>query len=418
MKKILLNTAVVIMASAVILPTAKAEGQKLPSLTISGEANGTYYAFKGSQREANGGRGNGHLVRAENTRLNFDVFGKAEGWGGLEYSYLLGLAGNTADGNNPVEENRIKLKGHWGTFMIGTHRGVDHVMPVGAYATTGATGGVLGGNYKEVINPTSFVNYSVDMVGTAKDVNRVTYVTPRINGFQFGASLAPQSNMKGESTPNSYGTNSSSKNLKPMGRNIVSLGLNFKKQIDKDWTAKLSAVSVFSRADPGTRNIKTLDYGTYTINPTKMKRAASYAVGGQLSYKDLDFGVEFIDNGKSFTYSDIRGADAGQVMSAGIGYKMDMDRISVGYLYGSKKIGQIARNGLNPTARASAAHITWDRTLAPGLNVYSEVNYFDFKTDQSAIDFQKKLQGQYSDVTDPVGNNHGHVIMGGVKVKF
>ena len=121
-----------------------------PALTISGQAISAYYGFKSSQREANGGRGNGQAIRAEDTRINFDVFGQTSSWGGLEYGYLVGLSGNTQPGQNPVSENRIKLKGSWGTLFFGTHRGVDQIMPVGAFSTAGANGGVLGGSYKDV----------------------------------------------------------------------------------------------------------------------------------------------------------------------------------------------------------------------------------------------------------------------------
>ena len=66
-------------------------------------------------------------------------------------------------------------------------------MPVGAFSTAGATGGVLGGGYSSVVNSTSGVMPYIDMAGTVKDTNRITYVTPRIEGIQFGVSFAESS---------------------------------------------------------------------------------------------------------------------------------------------------------------------------------------------------------------------------------
>jgi hypothetical protein len=418
MKKTFIGMAVSLIPASMVSTSLWAAGiaDQTPSLTISGEANGTYYAFRGSQREANGGRGNGHLIRAENTRINFDIFGKTTKWGGLEYGYLVGLSGSPEDGRNPVEENRLKLKGQWGTLFIGTHRGVDHVMPAGAYATAGATGGVLGGNYTDVINMTTGVNGSIDMVGTVKDTNRITYATPRVSGFQFGISLAPLGHQKGESKPNSYlnpGTEG-----KVFERNIVSLGLNFKKKLNDDWKVKLSVVGVFAKVEPGTRRTQTIAYGNNNINLNKYKRVASYALGGELSYKDFDIGIEFIDNGRSMVLADVPGADAGQVISIGMGYKFGQDRFSVGYIYGSKKQGDFARNGYNPRGRAQAVHLTWDRNLAPGLNVFAEANYFDYKTDQNTLRFQRLAKANKSELPEAVGNNHGHVLLSGIKVKF
>jgi hypothetical protein len=305
-------------------------------------------------------------------------------------------------------------------LMIGTHRGVDHIMPFGAYNTAGATGGVLGGNYKEVIAAATGVNYSVDMVGTVKDTNRITYVTPRVSGFQFGVSMAPLGHNKGESDPNSYKNPSSKRGS--FQRNIWSLGLNFKRQLNGDWGIKLSAVGTFSKTeggeDRGVSNIMAPYGNNPNINLDKYKRAASYAVGGVVSYKDFEFGVEFIDNGQSGVLADIPGAKAGQVTSVGIAYTQGDDTFSVGYLYGSKRLGDFKRDGNNPRATAKAVHLSWDRTLAPGLGIFAEGVYFDHRTDQAALDFQKAAKAKKSSMPEAIGTNHGHVLLTGVKIRF
>ena len=429
MKNMLL-ASVALITTLAVCPVAHAHVEpqnQVPNLAISGEANGTVYSFKGSQREANGGRGNGYIARAESTRLNFDVRGYTTSWGGLEYSYLVGISGDPATGKNPVEENRIKLKGIWGTLYIGTHRGVDTNMPVGAFSTAGATGGVLGGNYTNVINTTTGANSTIDLVGTVKDTNRITYASPRVSGFQFGISVAALGHMKGESKPNSYLNPGSTPGAsEAFTRNNVAVGLNHHYQINKDTKLQTSVAGVFARTEPGARgdankNVVLPNYGGTAgnnINLYNMKRVASYTLGALLNYKEFGFGVEFMDHGTSMVYGDVQGAKAGQSVMFGVQYKHGIDRFSTGYLYHYRKMGDFKRNGNMSAVRNDAVHVTWDRTLAPGLNLFAEANYYDMKTDQANLDFQKAAQAKNSKLSDPVGNSHGHVLLAGIKAKF
>ena len=172
-----------LLGTFILQSSVSYSSEQAPSLTISGEGRGVGYFFKQTQREQNGGRGNGQFVRIETTRLNFDIFGKTNNWGGIEYSFLVGIAGNTAAGQNAVEEARVKFKSTWGTVLIGTHRGVDHVMPYGSFMTAGGTGGAFDGNYTNAINLPTDTNSGVDMIGTVKNTNRITYATPRVAVF-------------------------------------------------------------------------------------------------------------------------------------------------------------------------------------------------------------------------------------------
>ncbi len=410
MKKLLFCT----VASAALLPVfaSNAVAASTPSLQISGQSTFNAMSFRQDEKKQNGGWGNGHHFSVPDTRLNFDVFGKADGWGQLEYSFLFGYnanADNDADSN--IEEARLKFKGDWGTMMMGNFRGAEERGAVGAYSVMGATGG-FDGNYMQVAQLSTDVLRKVDMTGAPKDATKFMYATPRVSGFQAVMSYTPSTQHKGDADIQTIKTKKPSKG--PFDKNQTSLAGNYMNEFANGWGVKLSATALFGDA----QKIQAKDTGGKTL---KFRNTKAYAFGTVLSYGGWDFGAEWINNGKSHVERNSkigRGRNAGKIYSFALGYTFGVDRFTAGYYHSARKI----RKDFGK-ARADVYSVTWGRELAPGLSVFAEGNLFKYRTNTSnafRTHVKDVRRGGYPDVYKghQVPNNRGHVMLVGSKLKF
>ncbi len=377
-----------------------------PGLEISGGTSFNTYAFKQSKREQNGGKGRGTHFGADDSRINFQVLGKAgPELDGLEYSFLIGMTGNTEAGKTSIEENRIKLKNRYGTLIAGVHRGVTDFMAVGAFAFYNGTGNVLG-NYKTVVNETTGVVIRDDLKGAPKDQTKVTYVSPRFFGIQAGYSFTPDGEQTGEAKLASKANAPKAGALTAAGQNIHELGLNFKKEFANSFGIQLSATSLFGKS----KNTKSyLTQGNSDI--------AAYALGLVMTYGGLSFGGEYLDNGRSLEWNGLTGNDSGRAFNVGVGYSHDRHSVSLGYLHSKRKLG---RNKVTTfdygTSKANVGSLSYDYKLAKGLKIYAEGVAFDYSTSSTAQATAWKQDTMAA--KDAVGKNNGHAIMLGSAISF
>lgn len=386
-----------------------------PSLKISGQLSTNFYAFGQTSREENGGRGNGHHLAVEDSGFNFSVFGKADGYRALEYLFFARLSADTNE-TKSFQEVYAQFKNDMGTLRVGDTRGVDDFMATGAFTVMGATGG-FAGNYANAVNPTYSAIYKLDLGGTAakKEATTMTYVTPRVNGFQAGVSFTPNAEHRGEGK---VSNNTSIVNTKKsFDVNQSAYGVNYMNTFANGVDVKVSATGLFGQTKGGRGN--TLSFvrkdGTVGTSSAAHKTKA-YALGGLLGYKGWQFGAEFMDNDKSQMPTAALGSDAGKLYSGALGYTIGNDTFTGGYLHGTRKVGA----GFRKT-KTNVYSVTWDKKLAPGLSVYAEGNLFDMKTDRAYITAVKANAAALIDngtAANVVGNNRGHVVIVGSKIKF
>lgn len=377
-----------------------------PGLEISGGTSFNTYFFKQSKREGNGGKGRGTHFGADDSRINFQVLGKTgPEWDGLEYSFLIGMSGNTDSSKTSVEENRIKLKNRYGTMIAGVHRGVTDFMAVGAFVFYNGTGNVLG-NYKTVVNETTGAVIRDDLKGAPKDQTKITYVSPRFFGVQAGYSYTPDGEQAGEKKLASKAALSSNGTLKPAGQNLHELGLNFKKEFANSFGLQLSATSLFGTS----KDTKiSLASGTSDI--------AAYALGMVMSYGGFSIGGEYLDNGRSLEWNGLTGNDSGRVFNVGVGYAHDRHSVSLGYLHSKRKLGRNKATTFHyGTSKANVGSLSYDFRLAKGLKVYAEGVAFAYKTSSVAQATQWKQDTMAAN--DVVGKNNGHAVMLGSAISF
>lgn len=439
MRNVLLSaSALGLLAGVMLVDAAHAEaGGNAPTLKISGEINTAVYAFnaKDQPKDANGGKGQGIHTDIQDSRLNFEAIGDAPIYGGMEYSALIGFTANPEEGQAAVEEVNVRLRGPWGFTLVGNSRDVADRMAKGAFAVMGATGG-FNGNYDRVINGSTGVLSSVSLVGAPKDANKLTYVTPRVYNVQFGVSFTPNTQTQGFSKLHSVGSRKNDDTT--YDKNNVSLGLNYQTKFANGLGLQASVTSIFGQSQIARRlgalPVNADQRAAETFFSGDRKNAAAYALGLAFDYGAFDLGLEFIDNGNSQVHKAIQGRKAGQVYSIAAGYKFGVNRLALGYMHATRKLGTSIVtnfNGVrvvdvisdnNPRAKADVVSLTYDRNLAKGLAIFAEANYFDQKTDRRWVNLQNNMKASgatsATNMADGVGNNKGHVLMLGTKVRF
>ena len=154
------------------------------------ESNMAYTAasegFYGSLRvqyennDADGGVDNDSGIEADDSRLG--VGGSADLGGGLEAFY--GFEWNLGDAENnggglKTRQHHIGLRGDWGSIWLGAFDSV--IVRFGGFATTDITD-QYGGNFEPIYRTSS----------------AVAYISPDLNGFQFGVEVQANDSKKDE----------------------------------------------------------------------------------------------------------------------------------------------------------------------------------------------------------------------------
>lgn len=431
MKKTLLNSSAFALAAFAVASTVQAEADfgsrkaPTPKLEISGESSLNMYFYRGTQNE---NMGRGYAARVEDSRLNFDVNGKADGLGGMDYSFLISVTGdkNLKSGSH-IKENRLKVKGMWGTLFGGNTRGVDDFMSVGGYQVMGATGG-FDGNFTDFLNTSTYVRLSTDLAGTTKDATKVGYVTPRFGnirdtgGIQFGISFTPDSKHEGEAKPKTAESTKSPVKA-PFDSRSVAGAINYKKDFNNGWNLALSLQGITARTHPAVQSPTTASNQFVNANADGRPRnnTNAYGVGGTLSYGNWMFGAEWMDNGKSQELSGDAGRnrDAGQTFDVAGSYTYGPATFALGYYHSERKVGVKSTNVARAKAKGDVYSATVNYKLAPGLAVYGEANYYKLTTSQEAIVEAARINAATGlTAVSSTNNNRGSVLLAGTKIKF
>jgi len=203
MKKILLGTTALIGATAAMAGVALAED---PKVTVGGFA--TFEAGYVSDDLDAAQRSHGFRNDYE---ISFSIDGKSDN--GLMYGAVADLEADvTADANGEgVNASRtyIYLDGGWGRFELGSNTGAEGTMKVDASNIARATGGIdgdwtyfanAGAATTYIATPDLPLAYGAFPIGTetTDNVTKITYYSPKFNGFQVGASWSPDSADRGQ----------------------------------------------------------------------------------------------------------------------------------------------------------------------------------------------------------------------------
>ena len=379
-----------------------------PDVKISGGFSVNTSSFSQDAVAHGGKKGGDHHLAIDSSNIDFEVVGSTgKKLNNLEYSFLISLTGDPAkdveNGNSHVEVSRLQLKGNWGTFMAGVHRGVTDFMSVGAFNVTGGTGGVFG-TYKNVVAETTGVVIRDDLMGVAKDYTKVSYITPRLDGLQFGYSYTPDGKHAGSTKLDKSVEGVKDKN----GKNIHEVGVNYKNTFMNNISLNLSATGVFGKARAQSR-----------------KDIMSYALGGLIECQGFSFGGEFLNNGKSLESNALSGDnDAGKMYTVAAGYKHGDHSYSVSYMNSDRNMGKLVAK--KRAVKADIFSVTYDYRLVEGLKLYGEAVHFNYQSDlktasvETGDDGWLTANGNGGTDNDKkfIGKNKGHAVIVGMAISF
>ncbi|MGI9417195.1 MAG: porin [Geminicoccaceae bacterium] len=319
-KKLLLGSTALVGAFALATP-ALAD----IDVTLSGQVE-----FGGSaadEETIDDGRGYFFFMDSE---TNIEAEGAADN--GINYSSKVELEVD-ADGDGGdvnADEARLAFWGGFGRVELGREDGAADNMFVGGEDFQAGTGGIDG-------DP---ANLDLPGVNDTGDAAKVTYFTPRVGGFQLGASFAPDDNNDDVETDSDDDAGDFEE--------FIEVGANFTTSAGgADVT--LTAVGAFGDAEVGGDDRE--DWG----------------IGG---------GVEFGGIGVGAGYTRQEDADEGDGFTVGAKYGFGPANVSVGYSYDNPDVGD----------ETGVLVFSGDYGLFPGVTLKGDLAFNDDDDDTGGAD--------------------------------
>lgn len=431
MKKILTFVCFLLVFCFLFSFESKADGEsqtesKKLDFSIAGETGTHLYAFSSRKRKENDGKGGGNHLAVEDSRLDFSMNYKANDH---DVDFLIGFEPS----KNEIKENRIKLKGSWGTIIAGDTRGVTDFMSANIWHVAGGTGGVSG-NFSNVINATTGCIIDNDLLHqlSPKDETKIIYVSPRINGFQFGYNFIPDGSHKGDAklashTPKRNGIKSLKDDTYFAGSNLHEFSINFVNKFQNNLNVNLSASGIIGKMrdlqhilnDKDIMDIR--NQNSTVFNPTHERHdLQAFAVGGVIEQNGFSIAFEYLDNMKSGQLKCLKNVNYGKVITGGVGFRVDNQHISLTYLRGRRNLGKISNADDHIDfggAKTDNYAFTIDHEYAPGLVFFAEGVVFNLThTKSDLVKSWNHYHNGYGDNT--VGSNKGKMIITGTRIKI
>lgn len=178
MKKLLLGTAAI---AGLVLASAPAQAQM--ELTIGGHSKN----YIGYLDQDNSNVNEFDILRE--TELHFN--GESTLDNGLTFGFQIETEVDGADAST-IEESYIYMSGTWGRVNLGSEDGAAYLLQVSVPSADSNIDGIR--QYIQPVNytgtnvATTTFDYAQDQSAAAE---KITYLSPNYNGFQFGASVTP-----------------------------------------------------------------------------------------------------------------------------------------------------------------------------------------------------------------------------------
>jgi len=284
---------------------------------------------------------------------------------GMTVGVNVQLEANSNQGDQ-IDESYIILKGGFGEINLGSENSAQYKMHYAPsdygigmnsgdesswVATIADAGGdqisksgmfraPLGSTYVEVTR--------------ANDSEKITYYTPRVEGFQLGVSYSPDSNQDSNGMPNRDTNNT----------DLVMVGANFKRN--------MGGMSIGVSAG----------YGTVTDAPS---------AAGSLEPSATNFGVKIgmggMSAGVSMASFEDHGSGDGTSINAGVAYSSGKMGVSLAYLHGERDgSGTTGAGDLDSQAESDVFHLSAKYSLGGGVTWAGTLGHVTFSSDDVDID--------------------------------
>lgn len=186
MKKILLCSAALV---GVAFAAAPAQAQV--DVTVGGYTK-NYMGWLDQDDAAGNDTRSFDMIR--DSELHFNAEGTADN--GLTYGFHGELLADGGDDSNTVQESYLYLASNLGRVNLGSEDGANYLLQVAAPSADSNIDGlrqyINPFNIEQTVYASSFTGNRLDYANDATGFDeKVTYLSPNWNGFQFGASYTP-----------------------------------------------------------------------------------------------------------------------------------------------------------------------------------------------------------------------------------
>ncbi len=326
--------------------------------------------------------------------------------------------------SNPVgDKMMLFLEGQFGRLEAGSYDGAHDRIKVSGSSVARATDGIAG-DWSDWLSAKAYYgttkqNISRSFIDSAQlpvnrdyvRANKITYYTPKLNGFTFGVSYIPDAEYTGtvDQIKDGVSTSDSGRGYK----DVVEAGIRYSTKInDVNWT--ISGITEFGNAKQGS-------YPNANPNPTpgtpyiiERNNLFAWEIGTRFDYEGFSIAGSYGDLGKSGTTKNPKPQVAsddykygGSYWTAGAAYKYKDFGISVTYMQ-SKSAGLVINQPENMEQyitsynKANIFSIGMDYSVLPGFLPYAEVTHFSYNRPDD----------------NNVKGNNGIVFLVGAKLKF
>jgi outer membrane protein OmpU len=412
MKKLLLASVAAVALSAFAVGQAAAadanDGLKL--------GLGGYHSVHGAFTEQDDGVGQ----PGANTR-DFDIFSYGEinltaektFDNGLTVGYKAVTPVGAGAGTDNFNENFGYFSGYWGRAVAGQDYSPLYYMTMGApVVDAGIDGTDPDFNFVNIgavtnadgVAATNVTTGNANTVGfrtfekTGGDFSdKVAYYTPRFNGFQFGASYAPEFNRTGGGSKTALGGQTADNTAGQQSERMEIAG-NYEGSF---W----NGVGVKVGGGYGHSNLEAEINGTNTNYDDQ----TAWNAGAQFAYMGWTFGGGYIfdDNGNEFRNAagTVTADGETDAYNLGVTYDFGPYRAGVSYLNKQTDVVRVLGNTISSTDEFERWVVAGAYKVAPGVDLGATLQFHDYSTDANTT-------------ANPLGNNNATVFTVGTTMNF
>ena len=361
MKKVLLGTTAIVAAGMIASAPSANAAEKI-KLQLGGYME-QYFGFVANDDSAT------EDFSGFDVKSDAEVFfkGKTTLDNGIEVGLNIQLEGNTS--GDTIDESYMTFKGQFGQLDVGSENSAQYKMH---YAPADFGIGINSGDQFGWVSMTSDAQgdsinqgagYFRGPFGStyieptqANDSTKLTYYTPRVEGFQLGLSYSPDTKQDSNG-----GTNRDAENT-----DLVMAGLNFNRNFgsSNNFRASLGYGTVLDEIDSSGNT------------PTSFNAGVGLKVGG--------FGV-----GVSYANFDDHGATTGHGLSGGVNYSSGPWGVSLAYFHGEKDgtagVDALGAGTIDGEGQHDTIHLSAKYALGPGVRAQFTLGHSEFESDDTDL---------------------------------
>ncbi|MGO1119948.1 porin [Rhodovibrionaceae bacterium A322] len=359
MKKILMGTTALAVAG-LAAGSAAAEDGKI-SLSVGGYYQ-NFMSFVSQDNDAAGLNANGQLndYNPVNVRHEGEIHfkGKTTLDNGLQVGFDAQLEAITQ--SDQMDETYMWFSGNWGRVNLGSENSAPYLM---AYGAPSAGLGINSPNFF-IFSTTNAAPTSGYITGTS-DANKITYFTPRMAGFQLGASYTPNIDNRGGDRQ-TFGLNTDN-NVGAFDK-VISLGANYVQSFD--------AVDIAVSAGYERQSLQANAAAT----PSLYDDISEWHVGASVGFSGFTVGG-------SYGSDDVEGAGAGidKRVFWDLGVKYGTGPWAVSLTYADSKAEYVAGGGDD---KRKKFELGASYKLSPGITVVGSGQYQKEETAGASTDIK------------------------------